>query len=206
MRPVPPIDVQVRTFIPDAEVMLIGEIVTIHGDNRTVSQYPHPDYRIYNGVTFDPNNIKNQEAHAGINESIMYIYKEIFSKTIGTWPEFHQIGTHTPISNVEKDGHAVHVLVENEGTIPRTFVVTAVAPAINYKLEGMLYPVPDGTLMSTFTIQHDGFPGYEVYVNGNLVYSFDPRANGQWVPSLSGSGEFVETFEKVIPIMPYTWP
>jgi hypothetical protein len=53
--------------------------------------------------------------------------------------------------------------------------------------------------MAALNVRHDGFPGYEVY-NNRLVYSFNPRENGQTPLSLYGGGEFEKIIEIVVPI------
>ena len=81
-RPAPPIDIQVRTFIPDPEIMLFFEVFTLHGDGRGVSPTPNTTYRIYNGIEFDPSNTNIFTRHQGITESTMYFYHDIFETAL----------------------------------------------------------------------------------------------------------------------------
>jgi len=37
--------------------------------------------------------------------------------------------------------------------------------------------------------RHDGFPGYELYINNELLYGHNPRVTGEGVLSLLGRGE-----------------
>jgi len=200
-RPAPQINVQVRAFIPDDQVWFIGEAVTLKGDNRGVSQTPDDRFRIYNGIVFDPNDSRNGIPIDEIADSTMYFYRHERWSPDGLLA-FHDTGRAFPFADAKKDGSVIHIKIKNEGYIPRTFCLTAVAPAINYRVEGFMSPVPDGTVMATFRVRHDGFPGYEMYVNNVLVYSFNPREIGQGPLSLLGNGEFENTIEFVMPITP----
>jgi len=200
-RPAPQINVQVRAFVPDDQVWFIGEAVTLKGDNRGVSQTPDDRFRIYNGIVLDPNDPRNGIPIDDIGESTMYFYR-LERWTPDGLLAFHDTGRAFPFTDAKKDGSVIHIKIKNEGYIPRTFCLTAVAPAINYRVEGFMSPVPEGTVMAIFRLRHDGFPGYEMYVNNVLVYSFNPRENGQGPLSLLGNGEFENTIEFVVPITP----
>lgn len=54
----------------------------------------------------------------------------------------------------------------NVGPIP--------VPAIDYG--GTVIVSPNGSV--TVNLSHDGFPGHELYVNGQLVYTYNPQQAG----------------------------
>lgn len=54
----------------------------------------------------------------------------------------------------------------------------------------------------TYSIEgiHDGFPAYEIYINGKRVYQHDPLATGEGLWSLFGDGEYeVNEISKPLP-------
>jgi len=62
------------------------------------------------------------------------------------------------------------------------------APAINADLN--LYLKREGDVLRCFVDgEHDGFPAYELYVNGVLIYCHDPIATGKSAASLFGYGD-----------------
>ena len=63
-----------------------------------------------------------------------------------------------------------------------------VAPAINADLNLFLKRV--GSVLSCLVIgDHDGFPAYELYVDGVRIYCYDPIAAGKSPASLFGQGD-----------------
>lgn len=64
----------------------------------------------------------------------------------------------------------------------------SVAPPINADLN--LYLKREGDMLRCFVDgEHDGFPAYELYVNGVLIYCHDPIAAGKSPASLFGQGD-----------------
>jgi Protein of unknown function (DUF3238) len=70
--------------------------------------------------------------------------------------------------------------VRHSGTVPRSFVFTSAAPAIDYDFEFTF----DAYGACRLSGKHDGFPAYEVFVDGKLMYSHDPRDTGERPESL----------------------
>lgn len=60
------------------------------------------------------------------------------------------------------------------------------SPAIDYDID-----VTIDRSAGTYSIVgiHDGFPAYEIYINGKRVYQHDPLATGEGLDSLFGDGE-----------------
>jgi hypothetical protein len=56
--------------------------------------------------------------------------------------------------------------------------VNRVVPALDYLMSIKLLGLPDGTVAYKLSGNHDGFPAYEVYLNGVPVYLYDPVAIG----------------------------
>lgn len=61
------------------------------------------------------------------------------------------------------------------------------APAIDYTIT-----ITIDKAAGTYSIQgsHDGYPAYEIYINGKRVYEHDPLATGDGIMSLFGTGEY----------------
>lgn len=64
------------------------------------------------------------------------------------------------------------------------------APNLDYEINFDLRGQSDGRIYYLANGVHDGFPAYEIYINGNLIYSHDPLAKGQSPLSLAPPMEF----------------
>lgn len=73
--------------------------------------------------------------------------------------------------------------------------MTSILGKIDADLKVYLRESDSGDLEYRFNIQHDGFPAYELYIDGDEVYTHDPVAQKQHPLSLigTGSGEFSES-------------
>lgn len=81
--------------------------------------------------------------------------------------------------------NASAVTVRAEGTNP----LVSVAPAIDVDVSVLFRLGSNGQIQAKALGKHDGFPAHELYVNGNLIHSYDPVAAGNDPWSLVGYGD-----------------
>ncbi|MFA8440279.1 YiiX/YebB-like N1pC/P60 family cysteine hydrolase [Yoonia sp.] len=70
-----------------------------------------------------------------------------------------------------------------DGGIP---LMTSLAPNINAQLDLELRRGASGVLMAQVTGNHDGFPAYELYVNGQRIHHYDPVTHNETPNALFG--------------------
>ncbi len=73
-----------------------------------------------------------------------------------------------------------------DGGIP---LMGAAAPNINARFDLYLRREIDGTLKAHLHGNHDGFPAYELYIDGDRIYEHDPVAQGESPTALFGTGD-----------------
>jgi hypothetical protein len=79
---------------------------------------------------------------------------------------------------------ASNPLVDDSPPIDYNIKITIDKAAGTYSIEGI----------------HDGFPAYEIYINGKRVYQHDPLATGEGLGSLFGDGEYeINEISKSLP-------
>ena len=198
------LDVKLRLFIPSRAVQIplpvVGD-VGYEGDNRDFS-YDGGTSRaelwidaIYSASTNNPVNIKRR----GFGESMEYV-KDKLVDVIGK-PFWWKAIRKEPFTQIEvlPDRTATAVITDKSlsvtgqmempalGLMPvlhlhfhvdAAMPLDALAPAINCDLDVFL--VVSGLNMVTYSIKgtHDGFPAYELYIERNRVYSYDPVKAG----------------------------
>lgn len=69
------------------------------------------------------------------------------------------------------------------------------APFLDYQISVRLRGFDDGTLSYKVSGSHDGFPAYEMYLNGTAVHLYDPVASGRTPDALLGFGKDVHFFK-----------
>jgi hypothetical protein len=95
------------------------------------------------------------------------------------------------ISSRRITGNAVLVHLKLSGANPGE-PMSAILGKIDADVNVYLRENDKGDLEYRFDVQHDGFPAYELYIDGQDVYTHDPVAEKQHPLSLmgTGSGEF----------------
>jgi len=81
----------------------------------------------------------------------------------------------------------VWVHMKQSGHVPRKFV--PIAPDIDYNYYITLKRNQDGHITYWVVGDHDGFPAYELYIDGTLVHSYDPRISGTGPSALWGTSD-----------------
>ncbi len=105
------------------------------------------------------------------------------------WLPMTATGSHRPTATATRLGPCkVRVDIANDGNLPRIFL--PIAPNINYAYSVILTQNADGTVSTEIaSSRHDGFPAYELFVDGSLEYSHSPQNTGEGIWSLWGAGE-----------------
>jgi RHS repeat-associated protein len=184
-------------FIPMAKVlnpMLNGYL---KGDDREISATPAPEEKSRAG------NWIIVETDARIDSRKKPIVNKrawISLSTLTTFSSSIDVaghGIYYPPETITKRGEIKHtedatrlsdcsveVVLKVSAHLPREF---AIAPSIDYTYRLIVSSDCYGNVTVTGYGAHDGFPAYELYVDGTLVYSYDPRPAGQTPLSLFGS-------------------
>lgn len=92
------------------------------------------------------------------------------------------VGLGNVAAGAEYGSYDFHV----DGGIP---LLPDLAPNISATLRLELKRGSDGVLMARLTGRHDGFPAYELYVNGQPLHQYDPVTAGETPNALWGEGE-----------------
>jgi hypothetical protein len=177
------VEIEVITFIPFDWVPGPGGLFELEGDDRDVRQTPDGSYRMKSKVVveLDPNvcekPIVSSEGKVGESAIRFYYLPGVLRRFEG---EYRDEGTQTLTPTGTRDGGRTIVRVRQSGTVPRSFIVTAPAPAIDYNFTFAF----DANGQCRVSGTHDGFPAYEVFINGKLRYSYDPRDTNERPESL----------------------
>jgi hypothetical protein len=92
------------------------------------------------------------------------------------------------------DESTVDIQMHGDAGVPMTKEFRYLAPRINFDLRLILQEREGEPARWQLVGAHDGFPAYELYLNGTMVWSYDPSISGGSPLSLVGKGE-----RKVVP-------
>jgi hypothetical protein len=89
---------------------------------------------------------------------------------------------------INRVGENVQVIFYLDAKIPPTRlleeITSSAVPAFNADISVLVRPRKSGGLEYLVLGTHDGFPAYELLINGNLVYTYDPIKAGKSPASL----------------------
>ena len=200
-----PIDVKLRIFIPSRAVLIalpVAGEVGFDGDNRGFS-YDSGTSRAelwVDGIYSDQSNPIRIKRRA-FGESKYYVKSKIVDVPGKPfWWKAVRMLPLLPDLEEAYDGVSTAVVTDANlrvtggfelpplGLVPvlrisflvnATNPLEALAPAIDCELNLFLMQSSEGHITFSLKGEHDGFPAYELYVNRQRLYSYDPVAAGK---------------------------
>lgn len=187
------IKIDADAFIPAQWVSHPTEKGQLKGDGRGISSSPGASSRIASWVEVELEEKISKKPLLKSGSSISPTTWRYWYETQrwgfagepprdGRWIEKTATGTHSATLNAERTGPCtVMVYIQHTGRLPTQFV--ALAPSIDY---GYKIELKQTGSQAEFHAagSHDGFPGYELYIAGNLVHAHDPQKTGKGPVSL----------------------
>jgi len=175
----------------------------LKGDNRTVSATPGASSRIASWieVELDQSIAEDPRIPGGFGATQSQSHFKFRHDT----PEKIAIGSGWYHLEARRLGPCeVFVHIFQTGREPRSnggllTLGGLLVPAIDYMYQIRLKQLPNGTVEYTVIGGHDGFPAYEMYMDGNLKYSHLPATTGQTIFSLYGQSDFQLIFKGTLP-------
>ena len=184
------VSVQMDAFIPQQWVP-VDPWSDLAGDGRGVSKTPlgPESSRAYTKVVLETEKCVQNDPLISETSTISDSHMRIFRISAGKYRYITKRGTFTSTVTATRTGKcSVRVNLKMHATVPWKAFLLPPSPAIDWDVTFNVSVAQvvenEIAVRSTLLGRHDGFPGYEAYVQQNLIYSHDPIAEGQTPLSL----------------------
>lgn len=184
-------EIKIRTFIPSPAVVFDVPVIgfAYAGDGRGFS-YSSGTSRTHQELVVNVSEENPIVSPLIRNSSPTIEYKLEDTISLEDKPSWYRnlksnptIQDQTVAQHNDRNSY-VNVFSLGKNTISVQFVIDIhnelqlFAPHLDYEITFVLVGDDDGDVSYTIFGKHDGFPAYEIYLNGQLVYSHDPIATG----------------------------
>jgi hypothetical protein len=198
------VEVKLKTYIPSQAVSLTPAIPTLiyGGDNRS-SSYKDTTFRSFQSVIVDPTKSAPQIlASRDFGESTAYNpLSAKWAQAGKPWWWWNLNSGSQPIAratdSVNDSTNKITVTKNSTGTNITYYLrganpLNIAAPPIDINLTINVRKAANGSLQYQVTGGHDGFPAYELYVNGKRAYEYDPIKSNKSPLDLFGGPDEVK--------------
>lgn len=199
--PLLPVGIRLRTFIPSPGVYFSDfptPLPLFGGDGRGFD-YSGGTNRSFQGVEVDPRRPSPIVSGPSVNFGVTNQYGSSNGASVVNKPYWWWVinagatPTATARLGVTTANNNVQVTRLSPTQVKVTFFLKGpnplvpVAPPIQADIA--VFIRGGGGIRPQYRIEgnHDGFPAYELYINGNLVYLYDPESSGKSPYNLGGS-------------------